>query len=183
MENFEVAEIPEIIIEWGDEEKVLRNIEKGRLIIVLKGRKDRYENIARALIAAIPDLLSLEMRAVYNENFLNCLSAHVARNLASEQPTVVTAINKAISASIEENPSLKELSSMLVEIDDQSLFSRILIPELVHIAKRRYPQRDPEIDEEVEEFIKLLYKLSRGEEVKKPVIYGKYIRVAFVRVS
>jgi len=181
--NFEITEIPEIVIEWGDEEKVLQDVRRGRLVIVLRGREDRYENVARALIAVIPDLLAPEMKAVYDRDFLNCLSAHVARTLASEQPSIVTAINKAISASIEENPRLKELSSMLVEIDDRSLLSRVLVPELVRVAKRRYPQRDPEIDEEVAEFIKLLYRLSRGEGVEEPVIYGKYIRVAFVLVA
>ena len=51
------------------------------------------------------------------------------------------------------------------------------------MAKLRYPHRDPSIDDEVVELINILYKLARGEEIEESVIYGKYIRVAFVLVA
>ena len=184
VENFEVEEIPELVIEWGDEEKVLLDVKRGRLVIVLRPGRDRYENLGRALVASIPELLAPEMRAVFSEEIIACLSTHVARNIASDHPSAVSAINDVIRARIEENPRFKELSSMLVEIDDRSLLSRILIPELVHIAKIRYPHRDPSIDKEVEELIHMLYKLARGEEIGgMPVVYGKYIRVGFLLVA
>lgn len=63
--------MPEIVIEWGDEDKVIRDIKSGRLVIVLKsGRRNRYENIARALISVIPELLAPEMKAVYGDEIL-----------------------------------------------------------------------------------------------------------------
>lgn len=152
------------------------------MIIVLKGRKDRWSNIARALISIIPELLAPEMKAIYNRDFLDVLSAHIARSISRDHPTVVTSINEALSVYLEER-RFRELSSKLVTIDDQSLFSRILVPELIRVAKFRYPQRDPEIDDEVYKLIDLLYRLSKGEEVKLPLIYGKYFRMVFVRVA
>ncbi len=182
-ENFGLEEVPEIVVEWGDEERAVRDIRRGRLVIVLKAGKYRYENLARALIVSIPELLAPELRAVLDERFVECLSAHVARNLASDHPQVVAAINQVIRSLVEEDEHFKQLASKLVEIDDRSLLSRILIPMLIRVARARYPQRDPALDREVEELVTMLSKLSRGEEVESPVIYGKYIKVAFVRVA
>jgi hypothetical protein len=55
----------------GDEDKTKVDLERNELVIVLKkGTKHRHENIARALLKAIPDLLAPEMRAVYDPKFL-----------------------------------------------------------------------------------------------------------------
>jgi len=179
-----VEEIPEIVIEWGDEDKATMDVKAGRLVVVLKyGRRDRYKNIARALVASIPDLLAPEMKAVYDSKLLNCLSAHIARSIAGEYQPIVTAINEFIDALTEGDANLYRLAAMLVEIDDRSLLTRVLVPEMVEAAKTRYPHRDPSIDGEVWELAGLLQKLAKGEEVENPILYGKYIRVAFVLVA
>ena len=184
IKDFAVREIPEIVVEWGDEDKAIMDLKAGKLVIFLKrGRRNRYENIARALISAIPDLLAPEMKAIYDDKILTCLSAHIARSIAKEYQAVVTAINETISALTEDDEELRKLASMLIEMDDRSLFSRILIPEMAKIAMMRYPHRDPSIDREVIEFIKILHKLARGEKIEEPIIYGKYFRVAFVLVA
>jgi hypothetical protein len=54
------------------------------------GRRSRYENIARALITSIPDLLAPEM-VVYDNKLIRRLSAHVARSIAKKKQPVVTA--------------------------------------------------------------------------------------------
>lgn len=182
--NFPIEEVPEIVIEWGDEDRAIRDIKSGKLVIILKsGRRNRYENIARALLATVPELLAPEMKAVYDEKLLKCLSAHIAKSIAKDYPQVVTMINEAIRDTIANDDKMLKVSSTLVEIDDQSLFSRVLVPELIEIAKLRYPHRDPALDEEVLELIDMLGKLSRGEKVDFPLIYRKYIRLAFIRVA
>ena len=185
IDKYAIREIPEIVIEWGSEDKAYIDLRTGRLVIVLRaGRGNRYENIARALIAAIPDLLAPELKAVYGGKLLELLSSHIARSVAIDYQPVVTAINDVIGTLSEEDESFRKLASMLVEIDDRSLLSRVLIPEMVEIAKLRYPHRDPLIDDEVIELINLLYELARGEVRRvPPIIYGKYIRVAFVLVA
>jgi hypothetical protein len=180
----EVPEIPEIVVEWGDEDRAYRDAKAGKLVIVLKsGSRNRYENIARALITSIPDLLAPEMKVVYDNKLITCLSAHVARSIAKENQPVVTAINEAIDSLTRDDENLRELASKLVEIDDRSLLSRALIPEIIEIAKLRYPHRDSSIDEEVLNLIDVLYPLARGEVIDEPMVYGKYIRILFVLVA
>jgi len=179
-----VEEVPEIVIDWGDEDKATMDVKAGKLVVVLKyGRRDRYENIARALVVSIPDLLAPEMKAVYDSKLLNCLSAHIARSIARGYQPIVTAINEFVDALAEGDANLHRLAAMLVEIDDRSLLTRVLVPELVEVAKIRYPHRDPSVDDEAQKLARMLQKLARGEEVENPVLYGKYIRVAFVLVA
>jgi hypothetical protein len=71
----------------------------------------------------------------------------------------------------------------LVEIDDTSLLSRVLIPEMIEIAKLRYPHRDSSLDEEVLKLVNMLHQLARGEVIDEPMVYGRYIRILFVRVA
>ncbi|MHA1632621.1 MAG: hypothetical protein ACTSXC_07450 [Candidatus Freyarchaeota archaeon] len=183
-ENFEVEEIPEIVIEWGDEEKAIHDIKRGRLVVVLKAGKNRYESLAKTLIVSIPELLSPEIRAVLDENFVECLSAHVAKNIVRDYPSAVTTVNRVIMSRIGKNEDLKRLASMLVVIDDQSLLSRILIPEIVRVARKRYPQKDPRLDREVWELVRMLYKIAQGEDVEgPPLVYGNYVKVLFLRVA
>lgn len=71
----------------------------------------------------------------------------------------------------------------MVEIDNRSLLSRVLIPEMIEIAKQRHPHRDSSIDEEVLKLIDVLYPLARGEVIDEPMVYDKYIRILFVLVA
>jgi|GEM_PF-831148 len=181
--SFYFEEVPKVIVKWGEEDEAILDLKRNMLVVVLrKGRKRRHENIARALLKAIPELLAPEMKVVYDLKFVNSLSAHIARSLAREYQPVIAAINEFIASEIESDKALKELISMLIEIDDQSLFSRILLPELIRVARSRYPHRDPEIDEEVLDLIKMLHGLVRGE-ISKPLLCTRYFKILFVRVA
>jgi hypothetical protein len=80
---------------------------------------------------AIPELLAPEMKAVYDPKFVNCLSAHIARNLVKDYQPAVIAINEYIASELEKTEKLREIISMLIEVDEQSLLSRILIPDRI----------------------------------------------------
>jgi hypothetical protein len=183
VKEYRLERVPRIVIEWGEVEDALLDLKKNMLFIVLKGgRANRHENIARALMKAIPELLAPEMKAVYEPRFVNCLSAHIARNLVKEYQPAVIAINEYIASELEKTEKLREIISMLIEVDEQSLLSRILIPELIESARLRYPYRDPRIDVEVEDLIKTLHSLVKGE-LAKPLICGKYFKLLFIRVA
>ncbi len=181
--SYRLEEVPKVVVKWGEEDEAILDLKRSMLLIVLRrGRRHHYDNVARAILKAVPELLAPEMRAVYNPKFVDCLSAHVARSLVREYMPLVTAINVFIASRIEEDEEIRRISSMLVEIDDQSLLSRVLLPELVDVAKLRYPHRDPQIDGEVLNLLEVLRGLVRGE-VSMPLICGKYFRIVFVRVA
>jgi len=181
-----LEEVPKVIVKWGDADRTILDLKKNMLIIVLReGRKHHYENVARALLKAIPDLLAPEMKVVYNSKFVDCLSAHIVKNAVRENTVLVSFINEFISSEIEKNEELRELFPMLIEIDDQSLFSRLLLPQLVRVAKIRYPHRDPGIDSEVRELVRIIYKVVKGEQAPGliPMMCGKYFKLLILRVA
>jgi hypothetical protein len=184
--NLRLKEIPKVIVKWGNVDDAILDLKKNQLIIVLReGRRHHYENIARALLKATPDLLAPEMKVVYDSKLIDCLSAHITRNAVRENPAIVTYINEFISSEIEKDEELRELLSMLIEIDDQSLLSRLLLPELIRIAKLRYPHRDPEIDSEARELVRMIYTIVKREYTPefKPIICGKYFKLFIIRVA
>jgi len=181
--SYRIEEVPKVVVEWGEEDKALLDLERNLLLIVLRrGRKYRNENVARALLKAIPELLAPEVRAVYSPKLVDCLSAHVARSLASDRLPIVAAINEFVASELEKDEEAREILTMLVEIDDQSLFSRVLLPELIEVAALRYPHRDPQIDNEALNLIKTLHGIVRGA-ASNPLVCGKYFNALFVRVA
>jgi hypothetical protein len=181
-----LEEIPKIVVKWGNVDDAILDLKRNLLIIVLReGRRHHYENVARALLKATPDLLAPEMKVIYDSKLIDCLSAHITRNAVKENPAIVTYINEFVSSEIEKDEELRELLSMIIEIDDQSLFSRLLLPELIRIAKLRYPHRDPEIDSETRELIKIVYTIVKGEPIPgfKPIICGKYFKLLIIRIA
>jgi len=181
--RYRVEEVPKIVVEWGEEDKAILDLKKNMLLVVLRrGRKHRYDNIAKAILKAIPELLAPEMKIVYDSRFVDCLSAHVARSLVKDYPPIVAAINDFIASRTEEDPGFSNVSSMLIEVDDQSLLSRILLPELVDVARLRYPHRDPQIDSEVLSLLEILYNMVKGKDFN-PVICGNYFKMTFVLVA
>ena len=163
-----------MVAERGEEDRAVLDLERNLLLIALRrGRKYRYENVARALLRAVPELLAPETRAVYDPRLADCLSAHTARNLASEHLPVVAAINEFAASELEKGEEAREILSMHVEIDDQSLLSRILLPELIEDAAPRYPHRDPQIDGETLNLIRTLHGVAKGA-AGNPIVCGKH---------
>lgn len=181
-----IENIPKIKVEWGEEDKVVLDVERGKLILVLKrGRSKRFDNIAKALILAIPYLLAPEIESVYDKKLTKLISAHIARSLVRDKPSIVEAINVAVSSFVDEDPEARELAGMLVNIDDRSLFTRVLLPEMIEVARMRYPQYDPRLSQELIDFIHVLSALATCDEsVKLENPFCRiYFRVMFVLVA
>lgn len=178
--------VPRIEVEWGEEDRVIVDVERGKLVLVLKrGRAARSDNIAKALVMAMPYLIAPQMESVYDKRITALVAAHMARSLVRDNPSIVEAVNQVIRPLVEGDPETLELASMLVDVDDRSLFTRVLVPEMAEVARERYPQRDPRIDSEVVDLIRVLSALARGEVIKemKGPFCRSYFRIVFVLVA
>jgi len=184
--NLRLEKVPKIVVKWGKEDKAILDSKKGRLVIVLRRGRERHENVAMALLVATPVLLSPEMNNVYDLKFLVILSAHIVSSFMKERHDIVGYINN-ISSEMEKGSKFNELSAMLIKIDKESLFSRLLLPELIRAAKQCHPHRDPEINKEALELIRILYNYSmvKGEHAPdfKSVMCGKYFKLLIIRVA
>jgi len=181
--SLNLKEVPKIVIEWGEEDRVLSDLRRNQIIIVLKrGKRYRYENVARAIVKALPELFAHELRVMYDTALIDVLSAHMARSALMNYPDIVRAINEYLDEVLKERGDLRDILSMIISIDDQSLFTRVLIPEMTEVAQLRYPHRDPQLDTEIKELIKLLHDIVKGVD-RTPMLCGNYFRVLIVRVA
>jgi len=180
--NLRSGIVPRIIVEWGKEDKAISHLDRGRLVIVLRRGRKRHENVAMALVIVIPDLLAPEIYDVYDPKFIVILSAHIVRSYMKKHHDIIRYLNEILSE-MEKDRELRELSSMLIEIDDKSLFSRILLPELIKTAKLCYPHKDSKIDEEAREFIRILYNIVKGVRAPWLIMCGKYFKLLMIRVD
>jgi hypothetical protein len=72
---------------------------------------------------------------MYDTALIDVLSAHMARRTLMNYPDVVRAINEYLDEALKERSDLRDVLSMIIAIDDQSLFTRALIPEMTEAAQ------------------------------------------------
>jgi hypothetical protein len=111
------------------------------------------------------------------------ISCVIATDIAERDPSVVQQIYEAVDVRFQDSLKGKNMLGKLQEIDEQSLFSRILVPEIIGGCLKAYPRRPPELQDEIQKLIELLGALVRGETLPRPILNGKYINLALVRVA
>ena len=171
-----------IKILWTESDDVESYLNRGFVVVRMKYHKSRARNVARALMAYIPHILSPEVGAVMETDLALAISYVVAVGMAEKEPEVVRQIHEAVSIRFKDSLTVKDLLPKLEEIDEQSLFSRILLPEIVKACLNAYPRRSQDLRDEIMNLIELLYALVKGD-LRKPIIKGKYLNLALIRVA
>ena len=172
-----------IKILWVESDEIESYLDRGFVVVRMKYHKSRARNVARALVAYIPHILPSEVEAVIEADLALAISCIIATRMAEKEPEVVRQIYEAISMRFEDSLAAKEILAKLEEIDEESLLSRILLPEITKACLNAYPRRPSELRDEIGSLINMLSKLVKGEVVEKPVIRGKYVNLALVRVA
>lgn len=168
---------------WAESDTVEGYLDRGFVIVRMKYHKNRARNIARALIAYIPHILPAEASAVMEPDFALALSCVLAIGFAKHNPEVVRQIYEAADVRFQNRSEGKDFIGKLEEIDEQSLFSRMLLPEVIKACLKAYPKRPKKLKEEITNLVDILYTLVKGEPLRHPVLRGKYINLAIVRVA
>jgi hypothetical protein len=171
-----------IKILWAESDDVESYLDRGFVVVRMKHHKSRARNIARALMAYIPHILPPEVGAVMETDLALAISYIIAIGMAEREPEVVRQIHEAVSIRFEDSLTVKDLLPKLEEIDKESLFSRILLPEVVKACLNVYPRRPQDLRSEIMDLVELLYALVKGD-LRKPIIKGKYLNLALIRVA
>ena len=183
LEKFFPVSSRELKVIWTESETLEAYLERGFVVVRMKYHKNRARNVARALILYIPEILLSEAKAVIEPDLALAVSCVIAINIAKHDPSIVQQIYEAVDVRFQDPSNGKNLLRELQEIDEQSLFSRILVPEIVTSCLKVYPMRPPDLGTEIQRLIELLGALVRGEVVQWPVLNGKYINLTIVRVA
>lgn len=183
LEKFLPVSSPELKVIWTESETLEGYLERGFVVVRMKYHKNRARNIARALTIYIPEILPFEARAVMDPDLALAMSSVIATNIAERDPLVVQQIYEAVDVRFQDSSKGKDLLGNLQEIDEQSLFSRILAPQIIRGCLKAYPRRPQELQDEIQKLIEILSTLIRGELLPRPILNGKYINLAIVRVA
>lgn len=183
LEKFLPISSPELKVIWTESETLEGYLERGFVVVRMKYHRNRARNIARALTVYIPEILPSEAKAVMHPDLALAISCVIATDIAERNPAIVQQIYEAVDVRFQNPSDGKDLLGKLQEIDEQSLFSRILVPEIISGCLKAYPRRPPELQNEIQTLIDLLGTLVRGELLPRPILNGKYINLAIVRVA
>lgn len=171
-----------IKIVWAEEEALEGYLEEGSVVIRMKYHKNRAKNIAKALVTYIPYTLPPKAKAVMEHDLALAISGAIAIRIAEHDPEVVGQIHEAIDAGFRDGSKGRGLLGKLGEIDEESLFLRILLPEVTEACMKAYPERPEDLWNEAMELTNVLHSLVKGK-VERPMVRGKYINLAIVRVA
>ena len=171
-----------IKIIWVEEDVIESYLDKGYLVIRMRYHKNRARNLARALIAYIPYTLPKESRAVLESDLNLAISCTIAKEIAKQDPEVVRQLYEAVETQFKDRDYGKNLLKKFAEIDEQSLFTRILLPEISNACLKAYPRRPQVLYDEISELIDMLYDIVRGT-AKLPILKGRFINLGIVRVA
>jgi len=183
LEKFLPVSSPELKVIWTESETLEGYLERGFIVVRMKYHRNRARNIARALTVYIPEILPSKAKAVIDPDLALAVSCVIATDIAKRNPSIVQQIYEAVDVRFQDPSTGKDLLGKLQEINEESLFSRILVPEIIKGCLRAYPRRPPELREEIQKLTELLGTLVRGELLPIPILNGKYINLAIVRVA
>ncbi len=171
----------DIRIYWAEED-LESYLDRGMVIIRMKYSKNRAANMAKALLTALPYMLPAQVKSMLDQDLMSSLTCIMARNIAEYDPEVVKYLYDIMDEEVQKYPHVKDLMTKLENIDEQSLFSRILLPEIVDATIKAYPRKIPNLREEILKAIDMLYSLVTYS-IDRPVLRGRFLDFLVVRVA
>lgn len=166
---------------WTQEDVIESWLDKGFVIVKMKNHKNMHENLAKALLAYLPHTLPSTVYATIRKDLGDGISYFISRDISKDDPYVVAELRKVIENKYSSEEYM-ELLNKLENVNSESLLVRILLPEIVEATNMVYPNKPPELNDEIEKMIDILNEVVNGN-IAEPVLNGKYISFAIVRVA
>ncbi len=176
-----------IKVEWVEETDPESFIEKKEVVVCLNYHRNKDRNLSKAVISFINK--GLLPRA---KKYSDC-KLMLSSDLLAAKKILIHGAEEALDLYQKEilDPALKDLVvekwfKELCIVDDNGLYSYVLIKELVRMGNKLYPRHPSlEISEEVNEFVEFLYKIASKEKgIDVDLSFeGKFIQTSVVLVA
>lgn len=174
-------------IEWvtsAEKQTLIRNNE---IVIRLDNHAEQSKNFVYATTAYVSKGLFPYSRAYIDEQILkSCDLVVTSKILRKEEKALRIFFDEILNPIIEEQPEIKEITSLMMELDNSGFFSRILLRELWDLGRRLYPKESSlSIREETKDLLKTLENLAkkeRGVDIN-PTLEKDNIKMSIVLVA
>ncbi len=158
-------DIPNLSINWVKGESLDTIFKEGKAIVKMKFSSDQTQNIIRATAVFVRDAFLKHSKPYLNPVFRRAIDFSVTRKLLLHQHSNrKNIVSQYLEENISELESIRENCTMIEEIEDNGLFTRILIRELDSFGTRLFG-RTPTVEHSVEadNFLKFLYDIAIRE--------------------
>jgi small subunit ribosomal protein S1 len=181
-------DIPELKINWVKTDDLETKLKEGKAIIKLKFENDNSRNIIKATSIYVKDAFLSNSKPYLSPNFTKAIDLTVTKkillnaNLKNKGNIIPLFINENKNVSSE----VFEKCEKFEEIDDNGLFTRVILRELNGLGERlfgRTPKQQHHI--ESEEFLNFVHNVViREYDDNTPLVYNNNIfKVGFLLVA
>lgn len=181
-------DIPDLQINWVRADDLDAKLREGKAIIKLKYDTDNSRNIIKATSIYVKDAFLINAKPYLSENFTKAIDLTVTKKilLNTNLKHKSTIIPQFINENKIESNEVFEKCEKIEEIDDNGLFTRVLLKELNGLGEQQFGRLPKEIHKvEGDEFLDFVYNIViRDYDDNTPLVYNKTIfKVGFLLVA
>lgn len=180
-------DIPDLSINWVNEENLDTILKSGKAIVKLKYENDPTKNIVKATSLYVKDAFLIHTKPYLNVPFRKAIDITVTKKILLK---ISKNQNNIMSTFIDETSNtesdLLEKYEKIEEIDDNGLFTRILLRELDLFGKKLHGRiTKTEYKNEADEFLSFVNKIStRDFDDDTPLVFASNtLKVGVVLVA
>lgn len=181
-------DIPDLKINWVNSDNIQTKLKEGKAIIKLKYDNDNSRNVIKATSIYVKDAFLVNSKPYLSENFIKAIDLTVTKKilLNSDIKNKGNIIPIFINENKNENNEVFEKCEKLEEIDDNGLFTRVILRELNSLGEKQFG-RTPKVEHHIEseEFLDFIYSVvTREYDDNTPLVYNKKVfKVGFLLVA
>lgn len=180
-------DIPTLSINWVNEYNLETALKDGKAIVKLRFEDNPTKNIVKATTIYVKDAFLKHTKPYINENFRKALDISVTKKILLKiEKNSSNILSTFIDENISESFDVFERCELIEEIDDNGLFTRILLRELYLFGKKLYGGNiKEEYKKESDEFLRFVNQISTREyDDDTPLSFSKQIlKVGVVLVA
>lgn len=158
-------EVPSLSVNWVKEDDFQTYLKEGKAIVKLRFSNNKTENIIKATTVYVRDAFLKHSKPYMSENLKKSIDFSVTKKiLLNTTKNTRNIVSQYIDENIEDLNTIKERCSQIEEIDDNGLFTTILIRELDFYGKKligRIP--NSEHFDEADGFVDFIYDIATRE--------------------
>lgn len=181
-------DIPDLKIKWVNSENIQTKLKEGKAIIKLKYDNDNSRNVIKATSIYVKQAFLINSKPYLSENFIKAIDLTVTKKLLlnSNINNKGNIIPLFINENKNESNEVFEKCEKLEEIDDNGLFTRVILRELNSLGEKQFG-RTPKVEHHIEseEFLDFIYNVvTREYDDNTPLVYNKKVyKVGFLLVA
>lgn len=180
-------DIPALRINWVNEDNLKTVLKEGKAIVKLKFEDNSTKNIVKATSIYVKDAFLKHTKPYINEQFRKALDISVTKKILLKiYKNSSNILSTFIDENVSETTDVFERCQVIEEIDDNGLFTRILLRELDLFGKKLHGRTvKEEYKKESDEFLKFVNQISiREYDDDTPLSFSKQIlKVGIVLVA